>query len=93
MQRETPLATDETYHVFNRGAHKRKIFYTDGERQRFQALLLVANQVGPVHLGNLLTRYKGPSFINISRKRHLIHQSALWTFLGTVLCQIIYTSF
>ncbi len=65
MQRSTSLVTGETYHVFNRGAHKRSIFYTDGERERFLALLLVANQTTPVHLANLLTKYKGPSFIKL----------------------------
>lgn len=68
MQRKVPLTTGEVYHVFNRGAHKRSIFYTDGERQRFQALLLVANQKEPVHLANLLTKYKGPSFIKIFKE-------------------------
>lgn len=64
MQRG-PLITGEVYHVFNRGAHKRSIFYTDRERQRFQALLLLANQQKPVHLANLLNKYKGPSFIKL----------------------------
>ena len=65
MQRAVPFHTDEIYHIFNRGAHKEKIFRDDRGRQRFQALLLICNRRDPVHLGNLLTKYKGPSFIKL----------------------------
>ena len=65
MQRATPLETGETYHVYNRGAHKMDIFRDDKSRRRFQALLLVCNRKEPAHLSNLLAKYQGPSSIKI----------------------------
>ena len=65
MQRLVPLITGEAYHVFNRGAHKSVIFKGYGEYERFQALLLVCNRKESTHLANLLTKYKGPSFIKL----------------------------
>jgi putative transposase len=64
-QRLQPLVTGEIYHVYNRGAHKADIFYNDSDRERFLALLLVANCNQPVHLENLLKKYRGSTFIRL----------------------------
>lgn len=67
MLRPTPLVAGEAYHVYNRGAHKQKIFTTDWDYQRFMLLLLLSNHSEPVHLSNLLVnkKYQGESLINI----------------------------
>ena len=59
MQRKTPFVIGETYHVFNRGAHKREIFTNESDFKRFMLLLLVANSSERVHLANLLIKHKG----------------------------------
>ena len=68
MERYVPFALDETYHVYSRGVNKQDIFTSDWDRERFQALLLLCNSTHPAHLGNLLTKYKGGSFIKLFEK-------------------------
>ena len=63
--RRVPFESGEVYHIYNRGAHKSDIFRNAGDYERFQVLLLLCNQSSPVHLENLLTKYKGPSFIKM----------------------------
>src|SRR3989344_4679955 len=58
MLRKTPLMSGETYHIYNRGAHKYATFTDDSDYSRFSALLHLANHTGPVLLGELLERYK-----------------------------------
>ncbi len=65
MERPTALATGEIYHVFNRGAHKLPIFHDEWDYRRFQILLLLANSTERVDVGNLLTKYQGPSLVNL----------------------------
>ena len=65
MLRETPLVEGETYHIFNRGAHKQDIFLRPADYDRFTLLLYVSNSSKKVHLGNLLEKHKGPSFMDV----------------------------
>lgn len=64
MLRETPLTTDETYHIFNRGAHQQEIFLTHQDYERFMFLLHVSNSVDQVHLRDLVKKYRGPSSVS-----------------------------
>jgi putative transposase len=50
MARAFTFAPGEFYHLYNRGADKRNIFLTRGDRDRFLALLYLANQPGAVDL-------------------------------------------
>ncbi len=65
MQRETPLATFETYHIFNRGAHKQRIFTNEEDYARFLLLLHITNTFERTNLRELFKKYKGQSFVNI----------------------------
>jgi len=65
MQRVVPLVAGETYHVFNRGAHKSPVFTNNSDYQRFMLLLLLANHSDSVNLRDLFIRYKGRSFVEI----------------------------
>src|SRR3989344_7959950 len=61
MLRKTPLVSDETYHIYNRGAHKYATFTDDTDYWRFVGLLNLSNHSGPVRLRELLEqrKYKG----------------------------------
>lgn len=65
MERRTPLFEGETYHVFNRGAHKLPIFMDETDYVRFQILLLLANHSGSIDVGNVLRKYQGPSLVKL----------------------------
>ncbi|MFA7310046.1 MAG: transposase [Candidatus Paceibacterota bacterium] len=65
MLRKDALASNETYHIYNRGAHKQPIFLDDHDYSRFLMLLYLANNSEPIHMGNLLSKYKGRSFLDI----------------------------
>ena len=67
MERREPLLAGETYHIFNRGAHKQPIFLDEVDYRRFQVLLYLANQVCAVDAGNILAKYQGPSLVNLFR--------------------------
>ena len=62
MLRRVPLVEGEIYHVYNRGAHKRDIFTTDWDYQRFQVLLYLSNTKDPINLRDLFEKHKGRSF-------------------------------
>lgn len=68
MLRTTPLITGEVYHIYNRGAHKQAIFTNDVDRNRFLLLLYIANNTERIHLGNLLQKYKGRSWMEIYKE-------------------------
>jgi len=59
--RKTPLLNTETYHIYNRGAHKYATFTDESDYWRFSTLLHLANHSGPVRLRDILDRkkYKG----------------------------------
>lgn len=61
MERRVPLTAGETYHIFNRGAHKLPVFLEDDDYRRFQTLLFIANQPGAIDIANVLRKYRGPS--------------------------------
>ena len=62
MQRQTPLMTGETYHIFNRGAHKLPIFNHSDDYKRFQVNLHVGNHSEPVLIREIVgsKKYKEP---------------------------------
>jgi len=60
-----PFMEDETYHVFNRGAHKNPIFLEERDFQRFQVLLLLANSTERIDAGNVLNKYQGRSLVKL----------------------------
>ncbi len=59
MLRAHPLVGGEVYHIYNRGAHKERIFIDEKDYRRFLLLLYIANNTESVHLGNLLQKNKG----------------------------------
>jgi putative transposase len=58
MRRNTPLITAETYHIFNRGAHKQPIFTNGEDYRRFQINLYLANHSKPIVVSEILSREK-----------------------------------
>lgn len=46
--RKSPLATNEYYHVFNRGVEKRDIFLCDGDYARFLLSMKEFNRIDPI---------------------------------------------
>ena len=61
MFRQTPFSIEETYHVYNRGAHKQNVFISDADYQRFLILLFVMNDPSPLEMRRLLEKYGGRS--------------------------------
>jgi putative transposase len=54
MQRKTPFAENEYYHIYSRGVEKRKIFMSAKDYNRFVALLYIMNQDTSFVMGNFL---------------------------------------
>ncbi|QQG37942.1 MAG: transposase [Candidatus Kaiserbacteria bacterium] len=54
MLRKRPLEVGEIYHIFNRGAHKQRLFTAEADFSRFSALLHMVNNSKPVVLRELL---------------------------------------
>jgi putative transposase len=54
MQRKTPFAENEYYHIYSRGVEKRKIFMNTKDYDRFMALLYIMNQNMSFTMGNFL---------------------------------------
>ena len=46
------MASEEIYHIYNRGTDKRKVFLNRKDYDRFLALLYLSNSDSPVHLSN-----------------------------------------
>jgi putative transposase len=65
MQRRHALENGETYHIYNRGAHKSAIFFDHADYIRFAALLFLGNSSAPTHISNLSKEYRGPALIKI----------------------------
>lgn len=61
MLRRAPLLSDETYHIFNRGAHKQPLFSCEADYQRFLVLLHFSNNHDPIVLRDVLEKsmYRG----------------------------------
>ena len=64
MARQTQIAPEEFYHLYNRGVEKRKTFIGRADYERFEALLYLANQTEPADL-----KYQGSSFTEIREAR------------------------
>jgi len=58
MLRAAPLIEGETYHVFNRGAHKNDVFTNLDDFRRFQLGLFLANHSEPILMRDVLNRQK-----------------------------------
>ena len=65
MQRDAPFVTGEFYHLFNRGAHKNKIFLNEKDYVRFQLLLHLGNSVENIVVRKVLRQYKGSPLLDI----------------------------
>ena len=67
MLRKTPLLSNESYHIYNRGAHKYDVFTSEDDSNRFLALLHLANSAGPVKVRDILAtqKYKGRFSVEI----------------------------
>ena len=64
MTRTISFAPGEFYHVYNRGTEKRNIFMSRADRDRFLALLYLANQDEPVDL-----KLQGSTLLEIVEER------------------------
>lgn len=69
MLRETPFAVGETYHVYNRGAHKQAVFLTEEDYERFLALLYLMNDPTPVVFREIGKKYKGRSYVLFDKEK------------------------
>ena len=65
MERRVPFSVNENYHVYNRGAHKSKIFNNTDDYDRFFLLLYLANDSSSLNFRELALRYKGRSFVEM----------------------------
>lgn len=65
MRKDAPFAVGETYHLYNRGAHKQSIFTTDADYKRFLLLLHLANDSAGIELREVLKKYKDLPFSEI----------------------------
>lgn len=63
MLRDTALAIGETYHIYNRGAHKQAIFTDGSDYLRMQMLMYLNNHGGAIVIRDILSKYKGRSYV------------------------------
>ena len=82
MLRDKPFVNGETYHLFNRGAHKQAIFKSEKDYRRFLVLLYFSNTMERVQLGNLLQN-QGRSLIDLFSEH--IDQSLVDIFAYTLM--------
>jgi len=68
MRRDAPFVEGETYHLFNRGAHKQKIFTKENDYTRFLLLLHLANTEEKLDLRETFRKYKGQTFATIFKE-------------------------
>jgi len=68
MERKTPFAEGEHYHIYSRGVEKRKIFTSDRDYRRFVAILYIMNQDAPFRMDNYLQN-KRNSLRNIFKEK------------------------
>ena len=54
------------YHIYNRGTEKREIFPSNTDRDRFVALLYLANGTVPVHLENFRRAEQGLTLLKLA---------------------------
>jgi putative transposase len=63
MRRDAAFAVGETYHVYNRGAHKLEVFRGEADYGRFLLLLHLANHSAPIVVRDVLKKYRGESSV------------------------------
>lgn len=68
MLRKNPLVSGETYHIYNRGAHKLQVFDDPEDYDRFLLLLFLANNTKQIQVRNVLSFYQGPSLVEVFEK-------------------------
>lgn len=71
MSRNIIFSEGEYYHVYNRGTEKRNIYTNKSDRDRFLALLYLANGSSPIHISN----HQGStlmSLLSIDRENTLV---------------------
>jgi putative transposase len=65
MERKVRLFIGETYHIYNRGAHKQEIFKEIGDYYRFLYLLHLSNRTEPIVMRDILSKYRGRSSVEL----------------------------
>ncbi|MBM3261099.1 hypothetical protein FJY93_01635 [Candidatus Kaiserbacteria bacterium] len=67
MTRNIEFATNEYYHIYNRGTEKRNIFSSKADYERFLALLYFANSQTPVRMDNIrqMARQQGRTLLEM----------------------------
>ena len=85
MQRPTPLSTDETYHVFNRGAHKNRVFTSPGDYERFLLLLFLCNTTSAILMRDLFQKYRGRSSVEIFSNEKRLEKSLVSIFAYSLM--------
>jgi putative transposase len=68
VQRHTPFAPGEFYHLYNRGNSKQVIYRDKADYQRFLALLHLANSTDLVRLDNLRQKKLNPFEVKIANR-------------------------
>ena len=84
MNRPTALITQESYHVYNRGAHKNAIFLDAEDHERFLLLLYLSNSREPVNLRDLKEKHKGLTFV-LLRELKTVGQDLVDVFAYSLL--------
>ncbi|TSC86474.1 MAG: hypothetical protein G01um10148_460 [Parcubacteria group bacterium Gr01-1014_8] len=74
MTRQIEFASDEIYHVYNRGTEKRSIFSSRGDYERFLTLLYSCNQ--EERLDERLSRYSLREALELPRGSPLVDVAA-----------------
>jgi len=68
MNRDAVLAPGETYHIYNRGAHKQDVFLDPFDYDRFLVLLHLANNAKPIQISNVVKKYGGATSIQMLKE-------------------------
>ncbi len=68
MLRKVPLIAGETYHIYNRGAGKQRIFTGGADYDRFMSLLYLANSNQSTNYRNVWSKYKGRSLTDFFKE-------------------------
>jgi putative transposase len=72
MQRKVAHMEYESYHLYNRGVDKRRIFESAADYKRFLMLLYLSNSNETVHLSNLLKTRAGADIFNFRLGKPLV---------------------
>lgn len=71
MRKDVPFAVDETYHIFNRGAHKQNIFTCARDYERFLILLHLANDTKRLVLRDIYKKHRGQTSVIFTEEKPL----------------------